>query len=94
VLRVLEYAEDREGAFREIAPAALAAAMRVGSSAPLVWIDVVDPAEGEVTALAGALGWHPLITEDVLHRADQALYEAKRTGRDRTVYAYLGGAST
>lgn len=49
---------------------------------------------GRVTFSAGVTDSNvPESTEDVLHRADQALYEAKRTGRDRTVYARLGDAS-
>ncbi len=80
MLRVLEYGSDREAGFREVAAAALAPAIQAGGGAPLVWIDVVDPQEGEVMALAEALGWHPLVTEDVLHRGQRQKVEQYPTG--------------
>ena len=50
----------------------------------------LDP--GRVTFSAGVAGVLNLETvEDVLNRADQALYEAKRSGRDRTVRALVPG---
>ena len=50
----------------------------------------LDP--GRVTFSAGVAGVLNLETvEDVLTRADQALYEAKRSGRDRTVRALVPG---
>jgi magnesium transporter len=75
VLRVLEYGGDREPAFREVAPAALGGAVRAGGAAPLVWVDVVNGQEEEILALADVLGWHRLVTEDVLHRGQRQKVE-------------------
>jgi diguanylate cyclase (GGDEF)-like protein len=62
------------------------------------WVDCPD---GRVTFSAGlALQWPGQSVEGAVHRADAALYEAKRLGRDRVVTAdrsedgtHAGGAS-
>jgi magnesium transporter len=72
---VLEYGEGRDAAFREIGVETLPGAVRLGGSAPLVWVDVINPEEAEVRALADVLGWHHLVTEDVLKRGQRQKVE-------------------
>ena len=67
VLRVLEYSPDRDAAFRAITPAAIAPLIAAAGAAPLLWIDAPAPEPDEITALADAFGWHPLIREDLVH---------------------------
>src|SRR6185503_2183229 len=31
------------------------------------WLDLVDPAEAQLAAVAGRFGWHPLALEDTIH---------------------------
>jgi len=52
--------------------------------APRDWRAIVPDAP--VTMSAGIAGFHKGDTiEQLLHRADQALYQAKREGRNRTI---------
>jgi magnesium transporter len=65
VLRVLEYSPDREAAFRPITVAAIEPLIAAAAEAPLLWIDAAKPDPDEISALADAFDWHPLIREDL-----------------------------
>jgi len=49
------------------------------------------PAPVPVTVSIGVAGWDGEAPEDLLHRADEALYAAKEAGRDRVLAATLHG---
>jgi diguanylate cyclase (GGDEF)-like protein len=44
-----------------------------------------------VTVSIGVATWDDEAPEDLLHRADEALYAAKQAGRDRVMAATLHG---
>jgi diguanylate cyclase (GGDEF)-like protein len=49
-----------------------------------------------VTGMSASIGMsgypqHASQVDDLLHIADAALYTAKREGRDRVEYSYIGG---
>jgi magnesium transporter len=43
-----------------------------------VWIDLVDPGRDELDTLAGILGIHPLVVEDILERNQRAKIEVSK----------------
>ena len=49
------------------------------------------PTPVPVTVSIGVAGWDGETPEDLLHRADEALYAAKQAGRDRVLAATLHG---
>ena len=75
MLRVLEYGDDREPAFRAIPAQAVPALVAAAAAAPLLWVDVDQASDEEVSALAAALQWHPLVTEDVRNRGQRQKVE-------------------
>jgi magnesium transporter len=75
MLRVLEYGVDRAAAFRPVALAAVEPLVAAAVTAPLIWIDVPAPTAAVIDVLAAALGWHPLITEDLRTRGQRQKVE-------------------
>jgi magnesium transporter len=47
----------------------------LSGDSPCVWVDLVDPSPNDVRAVAGALGLHPLIAEDITESNERAKVE-------------------
>jgi magnesium transporter len=47
----------------------------LSGDSPCVWIDLVDPSPNDVRAVAGALGLHPLVAEDITESNARAKVE-------------------